>query len=65
MIKFSSFRNYVVQLYRLSGQAYSVLLLPTFIAIDGIMSSNNFEKKFKNVLNLIITLYQKLVVARI
>ena len=62
MVKCSSFRNGVTQLSRLSGQEYPGLLLLTFVALDGLMSSKIEERNFRLLLNKSLVLYQSLMV---
>ena len=57
MHKCSSFCNGVTQLSSLSGQEYPGLLLLTFVAIDGLMSSKIEERICQLLLNKSLVLY--------
>ena len=62
MVKCSSFCNGVTQMSRLSGQEYPGLLLLTFVALDGLMSSKIEERNFQLLLNKSLVIYQSLMV---
>ena len=65
MVKCSSFRDGVTQLSRLSGQEYPGLVLLTILALDGLMSTQEEERKFQRLLNESLILYQSLMVDRL
>ena len=65
MVKCSSFRDGVTQLSRLSGQEYPGLVLLTILALDGLMSTQEEERKYQRLLNDSLILYQSLMVDKL